>query len=442
MHQFKKISLTLTVLFLCIATIFSGNVQQVEAAKDPLGLKAEAAILLDAKTGKILYAKNPDVILGVASMAKMMTEYLVLEAIANNKITWDQKVKINEYVHKLSAAPGLSNVGLTQGEEYTVEELYQAMAIHSGNAASVALAEIISGTEKNFVALMNKKAEELNLEDYKFVNSTGLNNSSLLGNHPAGNSDEENIMSARATAKLAYRLLTDYPEVLETASMPVLKFRDGREYKNFNWMLPTLIYQYEGVDGLKTGSTDFAGAGFTATAERNGQRFISVVMKAADKDERFSETRKILDYAFSNFGEEEIVKENYQVKKQKTLPVTKGKEDQVEIHTKEAINMVIKNGEKDNYKTVLVLDKEKLNKKGELTAPVKKGDKVGYLTIEPKEGKELGFLTKEGQKQIKVDVIAANDVEKANWFVLMMRGIGGFFGDIWGSVSSAVKGMF
>ncbi|WP_077215469.1 D-alanyl-D-alanine carboxypeptidase family protein [Bacillus dakarensis] len=432
----------MTVLLLLFAASFSIVPKQAEAATDPLGINAEAAILVDAETGAVLYEKNADVILGVASMAKMMTEYLVLEAIENGKITWEQEVRINEFVHKLSGAPGLSNVGLTQGENYTVKELYEAMAIHSGNAASVALAEVIAGTEKNFVTLMNKKAEELGLKDYKFVNSTGLNNSSLLGNHPAGNPDEENIMSARATAKLAYHLLKDFPHVLDTASQPSLKFRDGREYKNFNWMLPTLIFEYNGIDGLKTGSTDFAGYGFTATAERNGQRFISVVMKTSSQQERFAETKKIMDYAFSNFGKEEIVPKEFQVKKNESLPVVKGKEDSVEIYTKDPINMVIKNGDIENYKTVLTLDKEKLNKNGELVAPIKKGDKVGTLTVVPKEGESLGFLTEEGHKSIVVDVITADDVEKANWFVLMMRGIGGFFGDLWGSVSSTVKGWF
>ena len=115
---------------------------------------------------------------------------------------------------------------------------------------------------------MNKKAKEFGLEEYKFVNSSGLNNSDLLGNHPAGDADEENVMSAKATARLAYHLFNDYPEVIDTASKPVLKFRDGRDYKNFNWMLPGLVFEYQGVDGLKTGSTDFAGYGFTATAKK------------------------------------------------------------------------------------------------------------------------------------------------------------------------------
>ncbi len=444
MNWFKKIALSITVLFVFISASLTFFPDKKHAAEnDPLGLNAEAAILVDAETGAILYEKNADVVLGVASMAKMMTEYLVLEAIDEGKITWDQKVLINEYVHKLSAAPGLSNVGLTQGEEYTVKELYEAMAIYSGNAASVALAELVAGTEKNFVTMMNDKAKELGLgKDYKFVNSTGLNNSSLLGSHPAGNPDEENVMSAKATARLAYHLLKDYPEVLDTASMPVLKFRDGREYKNFNWMLPTLIYAYEGVDGLKTGSTEFAGDGFTATAERNGQRFLSVVMKTSSKEERFAETKKVLDYAFANFSKQEILSANSKIKGSETLPVNKGKEDQVNIETTEEINLVMKKGQVENLEPVLTLDKKKLNDEGQLTAPIKKGDKVGTLTIKPKDGSPIEFLTDDGVQSVTVDVVAAEDVEKANWFVLSMRAIGGFFGDIWGSVSSTVKGWF
>ena len=438
----KQFSMFFATFILTIATVFSGFTMKAEAAESQLGIDAEAAMLIDAKSGRVLYEKNSDVVLGVASMAKMMTEYMVLEAIDKGKLKWDQKVKINEYVHKLSAAPGLSNVGLTQGEDYTVKELYEAMAIHSGNAATVALAEVLSGTEKNHVEEMNKKAAELGLKDYKFVNSSGLNNSSLLGNHPAGNPDEENVMSARSLAKLAYRLLNDYPEVLDTASMPQLDFRDGRSYKNFNWMLPGLIYQYEGVDGLKTGSTDFAGYGFTATAMRNDQRFISVVMKADSKDSRFSETRKILDYAFSNFTREELVKKNHQVKGKKTIPVTKGKEDKVKIHSKEPITMTVKNGESDQYEPVLVLDKKKLNKDGELTAPIKKGEKIGYMTVKFKKDENISFLSEDGQKKIQVPVVAAESVEKANWLVLSMRSIGGFFGDLFGGISSTVKGWF
>ncbi|MFL6561721.1 MAG: D-alanyl-D-alanine carboxypeptidase, partial [Bacillus sp. (in: firmicutes)] len=157
---------------------------------------------------------------------------------------------------------------------------------------------------------------------------------------------------------------------------------------------------------------------------------------------RFSETKKMLDYAFSNYTKEKLVPKHYQVKDQKTVPVVKGKEDQVKIYTKSALNMMIQNGGKKDYKPVLVLDKKKLNKNGELTAPIKKGETVGYLTVAPKNGGKVKFLTAAGQQKAKVDVIAANDVEKSNWFVLMMRGIGSFFGDVWHGISTAVKGWF
>ncbi len=444
MKGFKKIALWITVLFMFVSASFSLLPNRTSAAEnDSLGLNAEAAILVDAETGAILYEKNADVVLGVASMSKMMTEYLVLEAIKDGSISWDQKVTISEYIHNLSNPNmGLSNVGLTQGEQYTIKELYEAMAIFSANAATVALAEVVGGTEKGFVELMNKKAEELKLGEYNFVNSSGLNNSDLLGNHPAGNPDDENVMSAKATARLAYHLLKDFPEVIDTASKPVLKFKDGRDYKNFNYMLPGLVFEYPGVDGLKTGSTDFAGYGFTATAKKGEDRFITVVMKTSSKEERFTETRKLLDYAFSNYTKQEIVAKGTEIKGHKTLPVTKGKEDSVQIESADSIELAIKKGEEKNFEPVLKLDDKKLNDEGELTAPIKKGDKVGTLTIQPKEGEPIEFLTEDGVKSVTVDVIASEDVEKANWFVLSMRAVGGFFADIWGSVSSTVKGWF
>lgn len=428
------------LLFSTIATSLPHGVNAAE--KDELGIDAEAAILVDALTGEVLYEKNSDTILGVASMSKMMTEYIVLEAIKSGKVTWEQKVKINSYIHKLSGAPGLSNVGLTEGEEYTVRELYEAMAIHSGNAATAALAELIAGTEKNYINVMNQKAEELGLEDYKFVNSSGLNNSDLLGQFPAGSETDENEMSARAVARLAYRLLNDYPEVLEISSKPSLKFRDGREFKNFNWLLPDLVYGYEGVDGLKTGSTDYAGFNVTATAKRGDQRYIVVIMKSDTKDTRFSEARKVLDYAFNNFVSEEMLPANYVFEKNKALNVVKGKDNQVGINTKDAIQLVIKNNEKENYQPKLVLDEKKLNDDGELTAPVKKGDVVGYVTLETKDGKPVSFITKDGEEKTRVDVVATETIEKANWFVLAMRGVGSFFSNVWTSVSTTVKGWF
>ncbi|SIS15038.1 D-alanyl-D-alanine carboxypeptidase family protein [Peribacillus simplex] len=439
MKKISKMTLIFTFVFVLVMSQFAYQPGEAVAESDNLGLKAEAAIIIDGETGQIVYEKNADKVLGIASMSKMMTEYIIMESIENGKISWDQKVKINKYVHDLSKAPNLSNVGLTEGEDYTVKELYQAMAVYSGNAATVALAQLVSGSEKSFVKLMNEKAKELGLKHHKFVNASGLNNSDLLGQYPSGNEDSENIMTAKDTALLAYRLINDYPEVLKIASIPKLKFRDGKEYPNFNWMLPGLIFEYKGVDGLKTGSTDFAGYGHTGTVIRDGQRYITVVMKSTNKNERFADSTKLMNYAYATFKKEKVLPANYQVKGKETLSVVKGKEKNVKIQSEKAIELLVENGEKDNYKTDLVIDKNKLNDDGKLTAPIKKGEKLGYITVTPKKGEDYGYINGD---PVKVNVVAAESVEKANWFVLSMRAVGGFFGDVWSSVASTVKGWF
>ncbi len=424
------------------------------AADDVLDVHANGAIAIEASTGKVLYAKNADTALGIASMSKMMTEYILLESIKEGKVKWDQEYTPSDYVVKISHNTSLSNVPLRKDMKYKIIDLYHAMAIYSANAATIAIAETIAGSETNFVKMMNEKAKELGLKDYKFVNCTGLNNSDLQGMYPKkfGGPTDENVMSARAAAKLAFHLVNDYPEMLKTSSIPKMVFHAGPgediNMQNWNWMLPTLVYgsKDNGVDGLKTGTTDFAGSCFTGTAMRNGMRVITVVLNATDskgkstKSSRFDETKKLMDYAFSNFTVKEVYPKNYQITKHKTLPVLKGKEKSVKLETKEPLRLVVQNGEDKAYNPVLELNKKKLDKDGNLLAPVKKNEVVGKLVAEYKGSKDYGYLY--GQKSASVDVVTANNVDKANWFVLMMRGIGHFFANIWGGVTSTVKGWF
>ena len=419
-------------------------------AEDALTVNAEAAIIVEADTGKIIYEKNAETALGIASMTKMMTEYLLLEAVNEGKVDWEQQYTIPVPLSNLSHERGLSNVPLRAEAQYTVKELYEAMAIYSANAATMAIANIIAGSESNFIKMMNDKAEELGLESYKFVNSTGLNNRDLGELRPEGTgAEEENVMSAKDTAKLAYHLLNEYPEVLETSSIPKMTFDEGTEdavdMQNWNWMLPGLVYEYEGMDGLKTGTTDLAGYCFTGTAERNGTRYITVVMDAQPNEgenpyhARFAQTANMMNYAFTNFTTEEIFPANYEVKGNKVLPVEKGKEKEVAIHTKEPLKMVVRNGENE-FEPKLVLDKKKLNEDQQLTAPIKDEEQVGYLTIEG--GDDLGYITEKAAANGQVPVVTAEAVEKANWFTLSMRAVGGFFSDIWGGITSTVKGWF
>ena len=217
------------------------TIQPLQAkAEEGLNIEAESAILVDAETGKILYAKNPDMTLPPASMTKMMTEYLVLEAIESGDISWDTTTQISDYPYGISANTNFSGVGLRQNVDYTVRALYEAMAINSDNATTIALAELIAGSEGEFVKLMNQKAEEIGLpeSEYKFVNTTGLENSSLGENYPEGTDpDATNLLSARSSALLAYHLINDYPESLEISKIPQTEF-DGHTIVNWNRMLP------------------------------------------------------------------------------------------------------------------------------------------------------------------------------------------------------------
>jgi serine-type D-Ala-D-Ala carboxypeptidase (penicillin-binding protein 5/6) len=450
-NQLRKLlifSVLSAVLFVSLFTY----IPQAKAEENFLNIESDAAILVEAKTGKVLFEKNADTVLGIASMTKMMTEYLLLEAIKEKRVSWDQEYTVSDYVYKISQDRELSNVPLLKGEKYNVKELYEAMAIYSANGATIAIAEILAGSETNFVKMMNKKAEELGLGDYKFVNSTGLTNTLLKGMHPKGtDANDENLLSARATAKLAYHLVNDFPEVLETAKIPKKVFRERTEYEiqmdNWNWMLPSLVYGYEGVDGLKTGHTDFAGYCFTGTAKRDGVRYITVVMNAKSNgkksfEARFEETRKLLDYAFSNYRMEEVLPAHYTFKKQSTVPVVKGKEKEVKVYTEKPLKVLVKRGEQKKFTPYVELDKKALDENGKLVAPFKDGTKVGSVGVKYKDEDQLGYLTKEGEQAAKVALVTKDEVEKANWFVLSMRSVGGFFADVWTSAAKTVKGWF
>lgn len=409
---------------------------QAKAAEDEIGITAKAAILIDADSGKILYAKNAEKSLGIASMTKMMTEYILLDQIEAGKIKWDQKYKVSEYAYKISQDRALSNVPLRADGEYTVKELYDAMAIYSANAATIAIAETIAGSEKAFLKLMNKKAKELGLKNYTFLNSTGLNNEQLQGMQPAGSpSTGENQMPASSVARLAYHLLKTHPDVLKTSSIARKTFREGTDdaikMDNWNFMLKGLVFEYEGVDGLKTGTTDFAGHCFTGTVKRGDTRFISVVMGAVDsKGEgsykaRFDATKKMYDYGFGQFTTEKIVDKNATFKDNKTIAVKNGKEESVKIAAKDEFSMMVKTAEADGYKVKVVLDKKSIE------APAKKGTVVGHLEIKNSEGKDYGFI--DGSSK-ELQVVTTEAAEEKGWFTKVFSSIGGFFSGLWNKV--------
>ncbi|MBC2017213.1 D-alanyl-D-alanine carboxypeptidase PBPD1 [Listeria seeligeri] len=439
----KKTGIAIMAASLAVSGfLVSPNIAQ--AAEAPT-VNANAAIAIEESTGKILYSKDADKLMGIASMTKMMDEYLLLEAISDGKLKWDDKVTISEYAYKVSQDTSLSNVPLRLGEEYTVQELYEAMAIYSANGAAIAISEKIAGSEKEFVAMMNKKAEELKLGEHQFVNATGLNNEDLKGGQQVGGPKDENKMTARGMAKLAKHLIDDYPEVLKTASTTKKEFRKGTsdqiDMTNWNWLLPGLIYGRKGVDGLKTGTTDYAGMCLTATAVQDGMRVITVVLHANGGGEgehtsaRFDETNKMLDYSFNNFKVKEVQKAGAKVKNPSTIAVDKGKEETVGLVTKDEVKLVVpKNGNEPKLTTKVTL-KDKT-----LEAPVKKNTEVGEMAVSLKDGDNLGYL--DGSQTEDIKVVTASDVEKANWFALSAQAVGSFFTGVGNYVADGVQGWF
>jgi serine-type D-Ala-D-Ala carboxypeptidase (penicillin-binding protein 5/6) len=382
-------------------------------------------------------------------MSKMMTEYLVMEAIEEGKFDWDSTVVASEYAHYLGALDGTSRVWLAEGEERTVDELYTAMAVYSANDATAALAELVAGTEADFVRLMNDKAEELGMEDTVFVNSTGLPNSMLGQYIPAGDANDENEMSAYDTALLARALVMEYPKVLEYSSIP---YKEVGYFEvdliNFNWMLPdhpegqANAHAYEGVDGLKTGFTELAQYSFAGTAvNEEDMRLISVVMRTESMGARFVETAKLLDYGFDHFEHRDVAQEGDTVDDVQTLEVSKGKEKEVPVAIGENLTTIIHEDEADLYSVEYTLDEDLLDEEGMLVAPIEEGDTLGQVKIVYNGEHDHGMI-QQGASEPTVPLVATAEVEEAGWFRMLMRSAGDFFGSIWSGIVDTVKGWF
>ncbi|PZE19442.1 D-alanyl-D-alanine carboxypeptidase [Paenibacillus xerothermodurans] len=401
-------------------SMFVSPPKQAMAANAPdLNLNAKSAILIEASTGQVLYENNADTPLPPASMAKMMTEYLVMEAVKSGKFKWEDMVTASPYAADVIGSGQL----LALGEQATVRDMFAAMSIYSSNDASVALAEFIAGSEEEFAKMMNAKAREFGLSEHaNFINATGLSRADL-GQYAPTELQGETLLTAKDAALIAYNILKDHKEILEFTSTPSKKFREADKAPmiNWNWMLEGnkdnvnfRRYAYTGLDGLKTGSTDDAGYCFTGTAERNGLRLISVVMGTPTEPKRFEETRKVLDYGFNNFELKQVIAPKQEIDSLKVVNIKKGVEKQVPVVTETGISIVAKKGATPENFVVTAEPAEE----SKLVAPIAKDTVVGTVKV-----------TYEGQEQV-ANLIAAQEVEKGSWFRLLFRSIGEFFVDM------------
>jgi len=382
----KKV-VSLIVMSLLLSTAFTSSVFAREESIDLVD-KVKSAILIERDTGTILFEKNSNEQLPPASMTKVMTMLLIMEAIDQGKLSMKEKIRTSEY----AASMGGSQIFLEPGEEMTTEQMLQGIAIASGNDASVAMAERLAGSEEEFVKQMNKKAKELGLKNTEFKSATGL----------PGKNDYSTAhdMAIMAKELLKYEDITKFTRVYEAY------LRENTE-KKF-WLVNTnrLVRFYPGVDGLKTGFTNEAKYCLTATAEKDGMRVIAVVFGAPTSKDRNAQVTKMLDYAFSQYKTHPMFERNRVLGK---VAVSKGEKKRVEALTSEPISLLTKKGEGiENIKQTVILNKN-------IKAPVKKGDKIGVLKLE-QGGKTL----------VESPLVAKEASDKASWWTLYKRSMGMF----------------
>ena len=372
----KKILILLMINFLFIPVVSAEDLKLAENAK--------SAILIEASTGEILFEKNADERLVPASMTKMMSMLVIIEAIENGDLKWNQEIQVSENASSM----GGSQILLETGEKMSVRDLFKGVAIASGNDAVVALAEAVAGTEDAFVQKMNDKAKELGLKNTNFKNPHGL--------------DTANHYSSARDMSLIAKELVKHEKVLEFTSVYEDYLRENTDRKI--WLVNTnkLVRFYDGVDGLKTGFTEGAGYCLTATAKKDGMRVIAVVMGEADSKMRNQEVSEMLDYAFAQYKLDNLLEDGYSLGKYK---VYNGKDEFVTVIPKDGATILRKKGEKSS-KATYEADVY------ELKAPLKKGDVVGSLKI-----KEDGKVIR------KVKLTVDKDVKKANYLELLGRNI-------------------
>lgn len=364
------------ILLIVLLTILSFDVLKADNLSG-IDIKSESGIIMEASTGKILFDKNMDEQKSPASMTKIMTMLLTVEAIESGKISLDDEVNISANASKM----GGSQVYLEENSTATVEMLLKSIAIGSANDASVAVAEKIGGTESNFVNMMNKRAKELGAVNTTFKNPHGL--------------DEEGHLTTAHDLALIARELIKHEEILKLTSTyeTTITHKNGKSL----WLVNTnkLIKFYNGLDGLKTGFTDNAGYCLTGTMLRNDMRLITVTMKAPTKEDRNTDTINLMEYAYSMYYKSTLIKKD---KKIGDMFIDNAKKRKVSYYLKEDASVIL---DKD-VRNIKYNYSVKLNN---VKAPLKKNDVVGTLTLHL------------NNQDINYNLIVKEKIKKSNYFV-------------------------
>lgn len=342
---------------------------------NPLNLDCESAILIEQNTGKILYSYNVHEKLRPASVTKIMSILLIMEAIKSGKINYDTKIPCSEN----AASMGGSQIWLDTTETLTVEEMLKAICVVSANDCVTAMAEYLGGTEEGFVKMMNEKAKELGMNDTEFKNCHGID-------------EDGHMTSSYDISLMSKELLTKYPEITKYTTIWNDSLRDGKsELVNTN----KLVRNYNGCTGLKTGSTSQALFNLSASATREGLSLIAVVMKAPTSAKRFKNASSLLDFGFANFEYKKMISKDDIIK---NVKIEKGVISETNVIAEKNCGTLIKKGNGFNIE-------QKIEMPDVIQAPVKKGEIVGKVIYRLNE-KNIG----------ECNLIVMQDIDKIGFF--------------------------
>ena len=352
------------------------------ASAASLEVAGKSALLMDMATGTVLFEQNSHEKLAPASVTKVMTMLLIMEAIDSGKIGWEDTVTVSES----AAAKGGSQIYLKVGETMSVTDMLKSVAVSSANDCACAMAEHIAGSESAFVDMMNARAKELGMNDTHFVNCTGLDDDDIA---------KEHLTSAYDIALMSRELMVKHPSIQKFTTIWMDTVRNGAfGLSNTN----KLVRFYPGATGLKTGFTANAGYCLSATAQRDGLGLIAVVMGAKTSQERFAGCKAMLDYGFANYAL--IVP---QLPEQNVVPVKLGIQKTVIAVPGEDTQLLLDKSQKDQVTTEVILDES-------VTAPVSKGQKLGTLTVRAGE-----------QVLRQVPMVASDTVPRVSWLQLFVQ---------------------
>lgn len=345
------------------------NSSEANSIDNSLNLESGAAVLIEQNSGKVLYDKNMHEQLRPASVTKVMTILLIMEAIDSGKISYDTQIPCSENASSM----GGSQIWLDTTETLSVNDMLKAICVVSANDCTVAMAEYLEGSQEAFVQKMNEKAKELGMNDTCFKNCHGID-------------EDGHITSAYDIALMSKELLTKHPNITKYTTIYMDSLRNGKsELVNTN----KLIRTYNGITGLKTGSTSLALYNLSASATRNDLSLIAVIMKAPTTKLRFAEAQKLLDYGFSNYSYIKLGDSGDTVQ---SVPVNKGIESSINATVENTSGVLIPKGkEKQIEKNIILQDN--------LSAPIYKGQKIGEITYNL-DGNNLAII----------DLVASNDV--------------------------------